>query len=273
MGKVPVDVGAINEFVRRMYLFTERIEYWFPACADDGSGINQSPLGINLVCVAVVLDNSGMLEKTSLFSALDKSELELLSSQAVTRVFPKHSVIINEGDASDALYVVNSGRVKVFLGDEEGKEIVLNTHGPGDYFGELAMLDNAPRSASVVTLEKASISLISKDDFEACLSRNPVLALQVIRDLAKRLRVSTESVRSLALLDVYGRVARLLLQLAEDENGQLIVKEKLTHQDIADRVGSSREMITRILKDLKAGGYIEIEDRHITIKGTLPHGW
>lgn len=214
-----------------------------------------------------------MFEQTSLFSVISESELAMLSSKAVTRVFPKHSVIINEGDASDALYVVNTGRVKVFLGDEEGKEIVLNTHGPGDYFGEVAMLDNAPRSASVVTLEKTSISLLSKNDFEVCLSRNPKLALQVIRDLASRLRVSTENVRSLALLDVYGRVARLLLQLAEDTNGQLIVKEKLTHQDIADRVGSSREMITRILKDLKSGGYIEIEDRHITIKTTLPHAW
>jgi len=168
---------------------------------------------------------------------------------------------------------VNSGKAKAFLSDEEGKEIVLNTHGPGDYFGEIAMLDDAPRSASVITLEKTSISIISKGDFEDCLFRNPKLALKVIHDLAKRIRDSTENVRSLALLDVYGRVARLLLQLAEDDNGQLIIKEKLTHQDIADRVGSSREMITRILKDLKMGGYLEIEDRNIIIKEKLPSGW
>lgn len=214
-----------------------------------------------------------MLEKTPLFSSLDASELALLSSQAVTRTFPKNSVIINEGDASDALYIMNSGRVKVFLSDEDGKEMVLNTLGPGEYFGEVAMLDNAPRSASIITLEKTCISIISKKDFEACLFRNSALAMLIIRDLAKRLRMATENVRSLALLDVYGRVARLLIQLAVEKDGQLVVEEKLTHQDIADRVGSSREMITRILKDLRAGNYIEIEGRHITIKENLPDHW
>jgi CRP/FNR family cyclic AMP-dependent transcriptional regulator len=214
-----------------------------------------------------------MLEKTPLFSSLNASELALLSSQAVTRTFPKNSIIINEGDASDALYVMNSGRVKVFLSDDDGKEMVLNTLGPGEYFGEVAMLDNATRSASIVTLEKTNITIIPKNDFEACLLRNSELAMLIIRDLAKRLRMATENVRSLALLDVYGRVARLLIQLASEKEGQLVVEEKLTHQDIADRVGSSREMITRILKDLRAGGYIEIEGRHITIREKLPDHW
>jgi CRP/FNR family cyclic AMP-dependent transcriptional regulator len=216
---------------------------------------------------------TAMLEQIAIFTDLEKTELEALEKQAVTRTFPKNSVIINEGDASDALFVVNTGRVKVFLSDEEGKEIVLNTHGPGEYFGEIAMLDEAPRSASVITLEKSSINIISKADFEDCLCRHPRMALSVIRGLAARLRKSTENVRSLALLDVYGRVARLLLELAEDDNGRLTIRDKLTHQDIADRVGSSREMISRILKDLKLGGYIEIEDRHITIAEKLPHAW
>lgn len=214
-----------------------------------------------------------MLENVSLFADLTKEELELLSEHAVTRVFPKNSIIINEGDDSDALYIVVSGRVKAFLSDEEGKEIVLTTHEVDDYFGEIALFDDAPRSASVVTLEKSKISIISKTDFEDCLCRNPRIMLRVIRGLIARLRISTENVRSLALLDVYGRVARVLLQLSEEENGQLTIKDKLTHQDIADRVGSSREMISRILKDLKTGGYIEVEERHIIIKEKLPHAW
>ena len=214
-----------------------------------------------------------MREDVSLFAGLDKAEREFLSLHAVTRVFPKHSIIINEGDTSDALYVVVSGRVKAYLSDEQGKEIILNTHGPGEYFGEMALFDDAPRSASVVTLEKTRLSIISRSDFESCVRRNPQLAFQIIRGLIKRLRIATENVRSLALLDVYGRVARLLLQLAEPEDGQLVVRERLTQQDIADRVGSSREMVSRILKDLKTGGYIENRDKQIIIREKIPHHW
>ncbi len=214
-----------------------------------------------------------MREDVSLFTGLNEAELELLSSHALTRAFPKHSVIINEGDTSDALYIVVSGRVKAYLSDEQGKEIILNIHGPGEYFGEMALFDDAPRSASVVTLEKTRLSIISRADFESCVRRNPDLAFQIIRGLIKRLRIATENVRSLALLDVYGRVARLLLQLAEPDDGQLVVREKLTQQDIADRVGSSREMVSRILKDLKTGGYIKIQDKRILIKEKIPHHW
>jgi CRP/FNR family cyclic AMP-dependent transcriptional regulator len=214
-----------------------------------------------------------MLENIPLFADLGETEHELISSRAVTRVYPKNSIVINEGDTSDTLYIVVSGRVKAYLSDEEGKEIVLNTHGPGEHFGELALLDGAPRSASVVTLEKSKLAIISRADLEDCLRRNPEIALQIIRSLSARLRVATENVRSLALLDVYGRVARLLLQLAAPDGDQLIIREKLTQQDIADRVGSSREMISRILKDLRTGGYIEIEDKRITIKEKLPSAW
>lgn len=214
-----------------------------------------------------------MLENVLLFEELGKTELDALSSHAVTRVFPKNSVIINEGDISSALYVVVSGKVKTYLSDDKGNEVVLNTHGPGDYFGEMGLFDDAPRSASVVTLEKSTLSLISKSDFEECLRSNPKIALHVIRGVIRRLRTASENVRSLALLDVYGRVARLFLQLAEQHDGQLVINEKLTQQDIADRVGSSREMVSRILKDLKTGGYIQIEDRRITIMEKLPSSW
>ncbi|MGB5339929.1 MAG: Crp/Fnr family transcriptional regulator [Gammaproteobacteria bacterium] len=214
-----------------------------------------------------------MLGNISLFSDLADEDLKVLTKHTVTRVYPKNNVIIHEGDSSDALFVVVSGRVKAFLSDEKGKEIVLNHHGPGEYFGEMALFDDEPRSASVITLEKTSLSMISKSDFEACLRTNPQVALHVIRGLIKRLRIATDNVRSLALMDVYGRVARILLQLAEQDDGQLIIREKLTHQDIADRVGSSREMVSRIFKDLKSGGYIEFEDKCLKIKEKLPHAW
>lgn len=214
-----------------------------------------------------------MIKNVTIFADLHEPELDLLSSHAVSRVYPKSSIIINDGDDSNALYIVVEGRVKTYLSDDEGKEIILGTHGPGEYFGEMALFDNAPRSASVITLEKSRLMMIAKADFEKCLARNPKVALQIIRGLNKRLRTATENMRNLALLDVYGRVAKLLPQLAEPEGNELVVREKLTQQDIADRVGSSREMISRILKDLKAGGYIKIEDRQITIKDKLPSSW
>jgi CRP/FNR family cyclic AMP-dependent transcriptional regulator len=214
-----------------------------------------------------------VLDKVSLFEGLDAVSLDELKEMMVTRVFPKNSIIINEGDENQSLYILESGRVKVYLSDENGREIVLSTQGPGEYFGEMALLDDATRSASVLTLEESKIRMINKADFEKILRQKPEIALGVIKDLIRRLRQSTESVRSLALMDVYGRVARLLLSLSEENNGYLTVTEKLTHQDIADRVGSSREMISRIFKDLKQGGYIEVEDKRITIKDKLPSGW
>ena len=214
-----------------------------------------------------------MLENVSLFNKLGESERKALSEQMVSQVYPKNTVVICEGDASDSLFVMLTGRVKVYLSDDEGKEIILDTHEPGDYFGEVVMFDDEPRSASVVTLEKSKLGMITKTNFEKCMLENPQIAIEVIRGLITRLRRSTENVRSLALLDVYGRVARLMLDLAEETEGVLMINEPLTQQDIADRVGSSREMISRIFKDLKIGGYIEIKDKKIIIKEQLPHAW
>ena len=214
-----------------------------------------------------------MLNKVSLFSDLNEPELAALSHKAVTRQYPRHTIIINEGDNSDSLYVIDSGKVKVFLSDDEGREVILNVQGPGEYFGELALIDSGPRSASVITTEKTRVSIISKPDFEGFLGKHPEANLKIMRGIIKRLRALSEDVRSLALLDVYGRVARVLLQLAVEEGDVRVIKEDLTQQDIANRIGSSREMVSRILKDLKTGGYIEVRDRHIIIKEQLPHGW
>ena len=158
----------------------------------------------------------------------------------------------------------------MLLYDPEGKEIVLNMQGPGEHFGELALLDNAPRSASVMTVEKTRLAAISKADFTKFLADHTDIALGLIRDLAGRVRVLSENVKNLALLDVYGRVAKTLLSLAHKRDGRLVIEKRLTQQDIANRVGASREMVARIMKDLVSGDYITIDHNHIEIKQTLP---
>lgn len=214
-----------------------------------------------------------LLDNISLFAGLSETDRDAINKLAVTRSYAKNTMIMCEGDLSDSLYIVLSGKVKVFLSDEEGKEVTLNTQGPGEYFGELAMLDEAPRSASVVTIEETKLAAVSKAAFDECLENNPKIALTLIRGLARRLRELTENVRNLALMDVYGRVARTLLDLAEEQDGKQVINQKLTQREIASMVGASREMVSRILRDLSVGGYITIENRVITINERLPSGW
>jgi CRP/FNR family cyclic AMP-dependent transcriptional regulator len=188
------------------------------------------------------------------------------------RSFPKHAIIINEGDESNSVFIILAGRVKVFSSDESGREIVFNDFGPGEYIGEMS-LDGRPRSASVMALEPSTFSVLDRGEFRGAIAANPDIALQIISTLIARTRIATTSVKNLALLDVYGRVARLLLDLAEDKGGVLVIPEKLTQQDIGDRVGASRDMVSRIFKDLVAGGYIRIDHKIITILRKPPERW
>ncbi|HXZ97668.1 MAG TPA: Crp/Fnr family transcriptional regulator [Burkholderiales bacterium] len=212
------------------------------------------------------------LKTVSLFAGLTDDELRLLESRSFTKTFPKNTVLVTEDDHTDSFYVILSGKVKIYVSDEEGKEVVLGTYGAGDYFGEM-VLDEGPRSASVMTLEPSSFAIISKAEINTLIERHPEMAIHIMKKVIQRARVLTENVKSLALLDVYGRVARLLLSLASDLNGELVIAENLTHQDLANRVGASREMISRILKDLSLGGYIKVEGRKITINKKPPSGW
>lgn len=214
-----------------------------------------------------------MLDNIPLFSALGAEDLEAIANQAVTKTFPKGNIVINEGDRTDSLYVILSGKVKVFLTDENHKEVIVDIQRSGDYFGELALLDEAPRSASVMTMEPCTFLVVSKSAFDRYLTHNPQVALNVMKGLAERLRATTENVRSLALLDVYGRIARTLLQLAHREGEENVIDEKLTHQDLANMVGASREMVSRIMADLAKGGYIKVEGKSIIVKEKLPPGW
>lgn len=203
---------------------------------------------------------------------LNKDELRALSEQGIVKAYPKNAVIVNEGDETDSFYIIVSGGVKVYVSDEEGREIVLATQGPGDYFGEM-VLDGGPRSASVMTLEPSRFAVIPKARFRDFLHSHPGFSIHLVERLIGRTRTLTENVKSLALMDVYGRVARLLLEIAVKEDGRMVVPGKLTQQDIASRVGASREMISRIFKDLTAGGYISIDKKRITIHKKPPRHW
>jgi CRP/FNR family cyclic AMP-dependent transcriptional regulator len=216
--------------------------------------------------------NYSVLKNLSLFESLQESELQAIAAQMTTRVFPKNAIIVNEGDKTDSLYVILSGKVKVFSSDEDGREVVFNTLGPYEYFGELALVDEEPRSASVMTVEASKLSMISRNDFVAYLTRYPSVAVSLLKTLVRRVRIETENVKNLALLDVYGRVAKTLLDLAVERDGKLVT-ERITQREIANMVGASREMVGRILKDLKTGGYITVERGGIIINEKLPPRW
>ena len=214
-----------------------------------------------------------MLENIVIFSELSQPELEVLENHMITRIFRKNTVVINEGDEANSLYIILSGKVKVFLSNADGKEIIINTQGAGEHFGELALLDNAPRSASVMTTEKSSIGTISKIDFVTLLTRHPELAVKLIRELTQWVRLLSDNVKTLALMDVYGRVAKTLLAMAESEDGHLVIDNRPTQQDIADRIGASREMVARIMKNLVTGNYISIDGKRLVINEKLPDAY
>ena len=215
-----------------------------------------------------------ILNKVEIFEGLTQQEMEALASSSVVRSYPKNTVIINENDHADSLYIIESGRVKVYCSDKNGKEFIMNTLSTEDYFGELALLDDDKRSASVRTMEKSSFCIIYKEEFNQVLEQQPNIAKTLIRNLTRRIRKLTKDVKALALQDVYGRVTNVLTSLSKprDDNSS-IIPEKLTQQDIADRVGASREMVARILKDLTIGEYISFEGRNIIINGKLPENY
>jgi CRP/FNR family cyclic AMP-dependent transcriptional regulator len=213
-----------------------------------------------------------MLENVPLFSGLPKEALTEIEQHGSVKSYKKNVIVINQDDETYSLYVILSGSVKVFVSGEDGREAVLNHQEAGDYFGDLALIDKQPRVASVMTMEPSKFMIISRVDFLTCLSKNPEIAINLIKPMTRRMRMLAKNVSSLALLDVYGRVARILLEQSE-EQGDVLVTEKLTQQEIADMVGASRAMVSRILKDLKEGGYISIEKKRITIHHKLPSRW
>jgi CRP/FNR family transcriptional regulator, cyclic AMP receptor protein len=199
------------------------------------------------------------------FTQLSDKELDVVRAAANEKSYPKNAVVLTEGETGDSLYMIQSGKVKVFIGDEEGREIILKILGPGAFFGEMSMIDKQPRSASVTTIEASTFLVLTHSHFERCVEQEPRIGNMVMQMLAQRVREADRKIGTLALMDVYGRVASTLLELSVYNNGKLVVGEKLSQQDLANMVGASREMVNRILKDLSDRGFISIESKAITI--------
>jgi CRP/FNR family cyclic AMP-dependent transcriptional regulator len=211
------------------------------------------------------------MRSQSLF-ALSEAELQAIRPYGIERAYPKNAVLLSEGDSTDSFYVILAGRVRIYANDPDGHEVVFGTQGAGEYFGEM-VLDGGPRSASVITLEKSRFLVVPTQQLRNLIAANPEFALNMMKKLITRVRALTASVKSLALMDVYGRVARLLLELAEQNEDALVIDEHLTQQEIASRVGASREMVGRILKDLTDGGYLSLQRNRIVINRRPPEHW
>jgi CRP/FNR family cyclic AMP-dependent transcriptional regulator len=203
---------------------------------------------------------------------LPRALLDAIAAHGGVRKYPAQAILINEGDSSDSLYIVLSGLLRVYASSENGREVVLAEHGPGEYLGELA-LDGEKRSVSVKALEPTTCCVVPGAQLREFLAGNPEFALHLTQKLIRMVRRLTEQVKSLALQDVYGRIARVLMELSDESGDERIVRFKLTQQDIADRVGSSREMVNRVMKELTAGGYVALRDGRHVIQRKLPAAW
>ena len=195
--------------------------------------------------------------------------LEALAANGNTRPFRANSILINEGDAGDSLYIVVTGRLRAYASSEDGRDVVLSELGPGEYVGELS-LDGRERSASVKTLVASTCCVVPGAQLRGFLAEHPDFALHLSQKLTRMVRRLTDQVKSLALQDVYGRMVRVLMELSDPAGEERVVREKLTQQDIADRVGSSREMVNRVMKDLTGGGYVAVRDGRYVIQRKLP---
>jgi CRP/FNR family cyclic AMP-dependent transcriptional regulator len=203
---------------------------------------------------------------------LSEEGMQQLMRCGAVRSFPARSVVVHEGDDSDSLYVVLQGRVKVYGSNDEGKEFVFGTVAAGDYFGEM-VLDGGPRSASVMTLEDCRFLVVPRHRVDELVELNPRFARDLITRLIRRVRLLTETTLNLAYQDVYGRFAHFVNSNAVPEGERLVIRERLTQADIAARIGGSREMVSRIMADLSAGGYIATSAKRIEICRRLPPRW
>ena len=199
-----------------------------------------------------------------LFNGLDQTERQRFAELAREKNFPKGSVILFENDPGDSLFVIRDGRVKVVLIGEDGREVILGILGVGEHFGELSLIDDQPRSAHVIAIEESNLIVLRRDDFRRRVEAAPSVAWSLLTELSRRLRRADEKIGGLVLLDVPGRIARLLLDTAKDSQTQRIEKP-LTHQTIAQMIGASRETVSRAMKEFQDAGWITVERRRIEL--------
>ncbi|MBC7598918.1 MAG: Crp/Fnr family transcriptional regulator, partial [Polaromonas sp.] len=205
-----------------------------------------------------MLSNIELLLRVPLFSSLSSEEADVVASAVTKQRFRRAEIIVEQGRKSDALFIVLSGRARVLTTDSRGREVILATLQVGDYVGEMSLIDNEPHSATVQTETPTDCLVLGRAEFDHCLEGNTPMARAVMTGLVKRLRRADQKIESLALMDVYGRVAHVLLDAATpDADGNMVIRDKISRQDVAKMVGASREMVSRVMKDLEERGYIE----------------
>lgn len=208
--------------------------------------------------MSTMLSNLDLLRRVPLFSLLTVAQAEVISGAVIKRRFKRGEALVEQGQKSNALFILLTGRARVMTSDGRGREVILATLAQGDYLGEMSIIDNEPHSATVRAEVQTDVLMLGRAEFARCLTENASMSLVVMRGLVKRLRHADRKIESLALLDVYGRVAHALLDFAvADAQGQLLIKEKISRQDLAKMVGASREMVSRVMKDLEERGFIE----------------
>jgi CRP/FNR family cyclic AMP-dependent transcriptional regulator len=206
-----------------------------------------------------------LLKRIPLFSHLGDEELGQVRRALREKSYPKGSVILFEDDPGDALYTVVTGQVKVVRIGEDGREVILSILGAGDFFGEMSLIDDQPRSAHVIALHDATLLVLRREDFQRCLAELPSVALGLLKALSRRLRRADDKIGELVLLDVNGRVSRVLLELADESDG-VTVSRTVTHHTIAQMIGSSRETVSRTMRELADRGLIEVTRKAISIR-------
>ncbi len=208
-----------------------------------------------------MLSSLDLIRRVPLFSMLTESQAVSVADAVVKRRFKRGEMIVEQGKKSNALFILLNGRARVVTADTRGREVILATLQPGDHIGEMSLIDNEPHSATVRAEVQTDVLMLGRSEFARCLPENTSMAYAVMRGLVQRLRHADRKIESLALMDVYGRVARALLEFAADAgDGQLLIREKISRQDIAKMVGASREMVSRVMKDLEERGFIQTQD-------------
>lgn len=205
------------------------------------------------------LTNQDLLHRVPIFSALSTPQLAQLAGNVTKQRVKRGELIVEQGKKSNSLFIILSGRARVVMTDRRGKEVILTALAPGDYVGEISLIDGKSHSASVVAEVQTDLLVLGQAEFNKCLAENHATANSVIKVLAGRLRNASETISSLALMDVYGRVAKVLVGASKpgEQANQLLIKEKITRQDIAKMVGASREMVSRVMRDFEAQGFIK----------------
>jgi CRP/FNR family transcriptional regulator, cyclic AMP receptor protein len=203
-----------------------------------------------------LLTTLDLVRRVPLFSMLTNDEAQAIASRVVKRRFRRGELVVEQGRDSNALFILLNGRARVLTSDSRGREVILAVLEAGDYVGEMSLVDSEPHSATVRCEIQTDILILGRDEFAHCLPDNSTLSYTILRGLVRRLRHADRQIESLALLDVYGRVARTLLEMAEDVNGVKMIRNKVSRQDMAKVVGASREMVSRVMKELEERGIV-----------------